>query len=351
MVNLLKAFVLFTFGTVILTNLGNALEKRSGSATASTSSFAAGASLSAPKTQRKEPEAEYAAEEPSPAAKPAARNGAYAQVCASFDPVAHPEQAIDILEYASGVTGTPVDILHSVWRKETGHFDGSGLASGTCDVMPELALRCMVRSAGGCRIGSDGRPTDCANPDACHYFAMESMGKRFGWDQQYGDHLERMTCSCPGKDKETGGRKGYGGCCGPFQFSGAEIDDEYALPLNLDPMKFCDGALIAGWELKKHHDRKLRDGTAQRVLAAKGYTSLDGAAWHAAMSRYYGADEGGLYGNTAIAKWKEFHQWHLRDQAQPGFLEAKMIGFKRSSDSRLKYLERKMSRVGFASNL
>ena len=65
----------------------------------------------------------------------------YAEVCATYDPVNHPEQVQKILEYASGVTGTPVDVLFAVWWKETKQLGGAGRASGGCPVMAELKLR------------------------------------------------------------------------------------------------------------------------------------------------------------------------------------------------------------------
>ncbi|HTK60051.1 MAG TPA: hypothetical protein VL283_02500 [Candidatus Baltobacteraceae bacterium] len=337
MANLLKAFALFTFGFVILANLGDALEKKKGAAATSETSdapFTAEAEASAITQEESD-----LVEEPPPVAKPVAKDGTYAQVCARFDPVAHPEHVIDILEYASDTTGTPVDILYSVWQKETGYLDGAGRLSGGCNMMDELVNH-RDRDAG-----------------THHAQSMLAMADSFGWKQQYGERLERMTCSCPGHDKATGERKGYGGCCGPFQFSGAEVDDEYAIPYGLDPMTFCGGALIAGWELKKHHDgaftsRRNRQGQVvpgrgESILARNpGYTR-EQAAWQAAMSRYYGGDAGGVYGNTAIAKWKQFHAWYQQDLTQPGYLVGKILGLGNTQYSLRKL---RATRLTYASN-
>ncbi|HJV32790.1 MAG TPA: hypothetical protein VJ694_02065 [Patescibacteria group bacterium] len=318
MADLIKALVLFTFGFVILANLGDALDKKSGGAReAGSAATYLGASASAALNSNAEVEEDPGPEASSPETTPVIRKGSYAEVCASFDPVAHPEQVIDILEYASGVTGTPVDVLYAVWQKETGFLDGAGRLSGGCNMMDELVNHRDLE------VGTH------------HARAMLSMAKEFGWDKQYGARLERMTCSCPGKDKATGERRGYGGCCGPFQFSGEEVDDEYAIPLKLDPMSFCGGALIAGWELKKHHDNAfvprrtrygVQPGRGTTIMARLGYTNREHAAWHAAMSRYYGGDAGGIYGDTAIRKWEQFHAWYVQDRTQPGFLVGKILG-------------------------
>lgn|GEM_PF-2183010 len=318
MADVLKAIVLFTFGFVILSNLGDAyLDQAPVAATAAkgrspAASLAATGAPSMNATASLTAEGGPIAEMPLPEATQVARSGTHAQVCASFDPVARPEEIIDILEYASQETGTPVDVLFAVWQKETGYLHGDGRMSGGCDLKAELAVR--DRAAG-----------------TRHWSAMLAMADAFGWKARYGTNLERMTCSCPAKDKETGERKGYGGCCGPFQFSGNEIAHQYAIPLKLDPMTFCGGALIAGWELKKHHDnafkaRKGKTSRGDRVLARFGYENREHAAWHAAMSRYYGADSDGRYGRTAVQKWKTFHEWYREDRRQPGYLVSKILG-------------------------
>lgn len=278
MVDLLKAFALFTFGFVILANLGDALDKKPGAASSGIAEGASftGAPASVAYTDRKEFAAESEPEQPSPATKPVARSGTYAQVCATFDPIAHPEHVIDILEYASGVTGTPVDVLYAIWRNETGHVDGAGKASGTCDVMGQLKLRCEY-----------GR--SCK-----HETAMRSMAETFRWD------LQNMTCSC-GTATWGNDTRYYGGCCGPFQFSGAEIVDN-ALSHGLDPMSFCGGSILAGWELKGHHDRYLRKGDA----------ASDTDAWRKSISRYFGADRENKYWRKAYAQWSQFHDWYAR---------------------------------------
>ncbi len=322
--HLTKAFVLFSFGFAILAGLGDALDKKGGAAGVSQ----AAESPSSDEGRDDSPQtptlgSSYAglAEKPlsepvrpSITKAPVSTDGTYAQVCASFDPIAHPEQVIDILEYASATTGTPVDVLYAVWQKETGFLHGDGRLSGGCDLKSELARR---DAAAGTR----------------HWSAMLAMADALGWKQRYGENLERMTCSCPAIIKETGLPNGFGGCCGPFQFSGDEVAHRYAIPLKLDPMRFCDGALIAGWELKAHSDNAFKpdsswgkSGRGGAILAGNpGYTR-EQAGWQAAMSRYYGGDTGGIYGRTAVAKWKQFHAWYEQDKSQPGFLVAKILG-------------------------
>lgn len=346
MANLIKAAIIFTFGFAVLARISDALDKRhrpSGSPTASLAAGVVGAQASADfrtKEERAESGMPEAPEpDPQPLAAPKVRpTGSYAEVCASFDVVARPEEVIDVLEYASDVTGTPVDALFAVWQKETGYLHGDGRMSGGCDIKSEL-----------------GRRDRAARTS--HWSAMLDMADAFGWKKRYGQDLERMTCSCPSKDKETGLPKGYGGCCGPFQFSGAEVAHQYAIPLGLDPMTFCGGALIAGWELKKHHDnafKRPRGGglsRGERVLAryadhpTRKYTR-ELAAWHAAMSRYYGADTDDRYGYTAVTKWETFYAWQLEDRRQPGYLVSKILGLRNT-----KYSLRKLrAMTTYASN-
>lgn len=215
--------------------------------------------------------------------------------CDAYDPVARPEQILDILELASAQSCrniqrvevcTPVEILYAIWRVETGHVDGDGYGSGRCDVMSELAVR-------------------DAHADTRHAQAMLSMGKRFGWTERYGDRLERMTCSCPNRNKETGARKkgSYGGCCGPFQFSSAEVE-KMAISLNLDPMRFCGGAVIAAKDLLRRYELAVNGGYRDRVKYARGYP-----AWRKAISSYYGYDPGSVYYSRALAKWQAFDGW------------------------------------------
>lgn len=277
MANLLKALVLFMFGFAILANLGDALDKKpTVAASVARSPVEAGASDIDPILELPETEQETRV-------KPVPKNGSYAQVCASYDPVAHPEQVLDILEYASQTTGTPVEVLYAIWRNETGHVDGSGSASGRCDVKQQLQLRCTY--GGSCK----------------HLDAMVSMSEKFEWN------LDTMTCSCGtatwGNDTHY-----YGGCCGPFQFSGAEIVGN-AIANGLDPMSFCGGAILAGWELKAHHDRFQRKGTD------------DGQSWRKAVSRYFGADREGKYWRKAYAQWDMFHDWY---EQGPGVLRQKV---------------------------
>lgn len=215
---------------------------------------------------------------------PTVKTSEYAQACAAFDPIARPEEIADILLYASKVTGTSARALYGVWQSETGNVDGAGISSGDYPVMKELARRCRYPTAGGCRVGKDGRPSNCYNQEACHYFAMERMAPLFNWD------LKSMTCSRPSYNKRKHTISGYGGSCGPFQFSGADVDNEYAIPLRVDPMTFCGGALIAGWELKKYRD----DALTYRY--AKGNDS----AWRWAINRYNGSFDGHYY--AAVSK-------------------------------------------------
>lgn len=202
----------------------------------------------------------------------------FAKACARYDPVEHPERIADILLYASAETETPAGALFGVWRKETGNIDGAGILSGGCKVMPELKIR---DGAAGTHHGE----------------SMLRMADVFGWKTTYGENLERMTCSCPKQDKETGERlpHNYGGSRGPFQFSAEEVDDEYAIPRQLDPMKFCGGALIAGWELKKYHDIALK----------ARHATNDGDAWLWAMDRYLGSFDG-HYSEGARQHWETF---------------------------------------------
>jgi len=331
--HLLKAFILFVFGFAILANLGDALEKNGAKASSNvkgavSASFVSEAAVDAYPGHAIM--AERPAERPLQETRAVVREGSYAQVCASFDPIARPEEIIDILEYASETTGTPVDVLYAVWQKETGYLHGDGRMSGGCDLKTELARRDV-----------DARTR--------HWDAMIAMAEPFGWKERYGENLERMTCSCP-KERVKGQ---YGGCCGPFQFSGAEIAHQYAIPLNLDPMTFCGGALIAGWELKKHHDNAFKPdrrwgktGRGGAIMAEDPGYSREEAAWRAAMSRYYGGDTGGIYGRTAVTKWKQFHAWYLQDQTQPGYLVGKILGLYNTKHS-LRILR---SRMSFASN-
>ncbi len=280
MADIFKALVIFCFGFVFLSSVGNAIERRSA---VETTVIGTHAVASTP--DRKDLESEPVLEKPLPATKPVARSGSYAQICASFDPVAHPEQVLDILEYASQSTGTPVDVLYAIWRNETGHVDGAGKASGGCDVAEQLKLRCVY--GGSCK----------------HEAAMYRLAERFQWN------LQNMTCSC-GTATWGNDTRYYGGCCGPFQFSFAEIDDN-ALAHGLDPMTFCGGAVLAGWELKEHHDRFLKKGVAK----------TDGEAWRRAVSRYFGADREGKYWRKAYAQWDMFHDWYRQG---PGVVRQKV---------------------------
>lgn len=216
----------------------------------------------------------------------------FAKACAQYDPIAHPEQIAKILLYASSETETPAGALFGVWQKETGNVDGAGILSGGCKVMPELKIR---DGAAGTHHGQ----------------SMLRMADVFGWKTAYGENLERMTCSCPKQDKETGERlpRNYGGSCGPFQFSAAEVDDKYAIPLHLDPMTFCGGALIVGWELKRYHEIALKAGHARN----------DGEAWLWAMDRYLGSFDG-LYSEGARRHWEEFQTAYDADPKGLRFL-------------------------------
>jgi hypothetical protein len=100
----------------------------------------------------------------------------------------------------------------------------------------------------------------------------------------------------------------FGGCCGPFQFSGAEVVDK-AVSMDLDPMTFCGGAVIAAVELRDHYIRFRKEG-------------VDSAnAWRQSISRYFGADSEGKYWAHARANWQRFHLWY--DQG-PEVLRAKL---------------------------
>ncbi len=246
------------------------------------------ASASTPAVADDEPES-FA---PTPATAPApVMSSNYADVCAQFDPVTYPEQADDILKYASGTTGTPYEVLGSVWRNETGRVEGSDLASGNCLVVPELERRDRAKGTS-------------------HLEAMRRMGEAFGWN------VDTLMCSCPSKDPDTGLVHGFGGCCGPFQFSGAEVVDKYAWKYGIGPLTCCGGALIAGWELKSHHDQAL-----------KTRTSDDYKAWGWAIRRYLGGADnpcqydaagnykgGCKYLNKAITNWSMFYGWHSQGE-------------------------------------
>lgn len=185
-------------------------------------------------------------------------SGEAAAVCASYDPVAHPEQVLDILVYASKETGTPVDVLFAIWMNETGVVYGSG-GSDRCPVAEQLMIRCKV-----------GR--SCS-----HAEALDQMAARFHWNTQ------GMLCSC-GTSTMGENTGNFGGCCGPFQFSAGEIAQD-ALSRNLDPMTFCGGAIVAGAELKRYHDQL--------------------GSWEAAIKRYYGLDRDGRYYQHAYQHWQE----------------------------------------------
>lgn len=278
MADLIKAFVLFTFGFVIIVNVGDKLAERPPPAPEAAWPAETGVS----ETRHEE---EPIVERPEIAPAPRRSLTDYAEACAAYDPVARPQEVLDILEYASSVTGTPVDVLYAIWRNETGHVDGAGKASGSCNMREQLNIRCVV--GGNCK----------------HLAAMEKMGARFRWD------MDGMTCSCGTATLEVNTRY-FGGCCGPFQFSGAEIVDN-ALGHGLDPMTFCGGAILAGWELKDHHDRFLRKGDA----------STETEAWRRAISRYFGADRENKYWRKAYAQWNAFHEWYRQG---PEFLRRKV---------------------------
>jgi hypothetical protein len=277
--HLIKAFVLFVTGFVILANLGDALDKKGPSAATSVvdTPYEAGASVSDPEQVDEATEADLP-EKPIPLTTPVVREGSHAQVCASFDPVERPEQVLDILEYASQTTGTPVDVLYAIWRNETGHVDGAGKASGGCDFMEQVKIRCAL---------GRGKP----DLEKCSlYTATRDLAKRFQWAEK------GMTCSC-GTATWDNNTHYFGGCCGPFQFSSDEIFKN-ASEHGLDPMTFCGGAILAGWELKDHHDRYVREG------------SDDIHAWRQAISRYFGSDTGSRYWRKAKAQWIQFHSWY-----------------------------------------
>ena len=64
------------------------------------------------------------------------------------------------------------------------------------------------------------------------------------------------------------------------------------------------------------------------------------------MSRYYGADAGGVYGRTAVAKWKQYYPWYLEDQKRPGYLAEQILKLHNT-----RYSLRKMRAArSFASN-
>lgn len=230
-----------------------------------------------PEGKRKEPTPAERPETPAPTSE-AARS------CASFDPVAHPEQVLDIMEYASSesckaypeigeTVCTPVDAVDAVWRNETGMVYGSG-RDDTCDMTSQLEIRCAVGHSCG------------------HLDAMKTMGARFGWD------LPHLKCSC-GSATMSNDTHYFGGCCGPFQFSGAEIVDK-ALAMNLDPMTFCGGAVIAADELRDYYVRFRKEGSDAPN------------AWRLAVKRYFGADLEGRYWAHAKEHWEQFHAWYVQ---------------------------------------
>jgi len=290
MQDIAKALCLFFVGLVMLITFGDAFFKEDRRPKA--------ASASETRPRPDGPREEEALAERPDTPVPA---GAYAQACSAYDPVAHPEQVLDILELASSKSCldvpelgekvcTPVDVIDAIWRNETGEVDGGGAASGRCDVMRQLEIRCKV--GGSCE----------------HLSAMKTMGARFGWD------LEHMTCSC-GTATMDDNTHYFGGCCGPFQFSGAEVVNK-AVSMDLDPMTFCGGAVIAAVELRDHYIRFRKEGT-------------DSAnAWRRSISRYFGADSEGKYWAHARANWQRFHLWY--DQG-PEVLRAKLTAQAASS--------------------
>ena len=209
-----------------------------------------------------------------------------AQSCADFDPVANPGQILDILTQASKsscmqVNGekvcTPVDALYGIWRIESGEVDGGGGGgNGTCDVMTQLYIRCAVGKACG------------------HQRAMKKMAGRFGWN------LNRMTCSC-GTSTMNNQTNNFGGCCGPFQFSGAEVVQN-AMDHGYDPMTFCGGAKIVAIELRDYYIRFRKEGSSEKN------------SWRRAISRYAGVDIAGYYWARARQHWNTFHAWSSKGQ-------------------------------------
>ena len=190
-----------------------------------------------------------------------------AKACAAYDPIAHPEQVLDILTYASDTTGTPLDVLFAVWMNETGVVYGSG-GSDRCPVDEQLKIRCEVGHS-------------CSHQDA-----LEKLAAQFQWN------THGMLCSCgtATMDDNTGN---FGGCCGPFQFSAGEIAKD-ALSRDLDPMTFCGGAVIAGTELKSYHDNP-RFGS-----------------WEMAIQRYYGLGPNHeLYYRHAYEHWQQIRPYLL----------------------------------------
>ncbi len=226
-------------------------------------------------------------------------------VCEEYDVVERPEKLLDAMTLAGQMSCrmvggrkvcTPVEILYAIWRIETGHVDGNGSASGRCSVMQELARR---DEAAGTQ----------------HAMSMKRMSEVFGWYRSYGENLERLTCSCPkivdDVDPATGeviGKKtyGYGGCCGPFQFSGAEIVDA-AIEQRLDPLTFCGGAILAAQDLVLRYERALKKGYAHGI-----------PAWRRAISSYYGRDPGGLYYSKGLSRWKTFFDWQSCEISSQG---------------------------------
>lgn len=283
-----KALCLFCIGVVMLVTIGDRFLK----AAHRTAVAIASEPRPQPRTAQKE---EVPAERP----EPQAVSTAYAQACSAYDPIAHPEQTLSILEHDSAescksvpeigeTVCTPVDVIDAVWRNETGMVYGSG-TSDTCDVMAQLEIRCAVGHSCG------------------HLNAMKDMGARFGWDKLYGKDLENLRCSC-GTATMSSDTHYYGGCCGPFQFSAAEIVDK-AVSMNLDPMTFCGGAMIAAVELRDYYVRFRKEGT-------------DGPnAWRRAISRYFGADSEGKYWAHAKAHWDQFHAWY---EQGPDVLRARL---------------------------
>lgn len=302
----IKALALCTFGSIVLDQLGGAFETKAPPSTEP-----------AAEVESVLPEAKMPAGDSEPSefpSPPRVTNDSYARTCASFDPVSNPEQVIDILEYASQSTGTPVDVIYAIWRNETGHVDGAGEASGDCDFMEQAKIRCV--------LGRGKAFETCPL-----YTATKALAERFSWSDR------GMTCSCGSAtwDNDTGY---YGGCCGPFQFTSDEIDAN-ALAHGLDPMSFCGGALLAGWELRDHHDRFLKKGVAE----------TDVEAWRRAISRYYGADRQGTYWRKAYAQWNTFHDWYRQG---PDILRQKVT--EKSLNSARYHRKLRGARSTFASN-
>jgi hypothetical protein len=119
----------------------------------------------------------------------------------------------------------------------------------------------------------------------------------------------------------------------------------------MDPMTFADGAVIAGWELRKHHDEALRTGRAR----------TEHEAWRWAIRRYLGGadgpckydDDGNLKGSCkyyakAVAQWKKAYAWYQADSVHLTVLRKEVT--KLATPSSKRHQKRRQAERTYASS-